>query len=138
MHQPLSRRRVARSAVDGAGPAAAASHRVLFVSGDADLRDVVKRVLERAGYGVDAVAHSGHALLLSRTNRFDVVIAELSGPDVSGPALVEQLRRHCPRSAAIYFANPGTPEGVEHVLVRPFTGDDLLERIDIALASARA
>ena len=109
--------------------------RVLFISADANLRASVTRVLEYEGYRVDAVPHSGHALLLSRTKAFDVVVAELSGPDLSGPTLVEQLRRHCPAVAAVYIGNPGTPEGVNGLLVRPFTRDDLLERIEAAISA---
>jgi DNA-binding response OmpR family regulator len=112
--------------------AAVSLRRVLFVSADPGLRDVVTRVLEPEGYDVRAVPHSGHALLLSRTENFDVLVAELSGPDISGPALAEQLRRHCPRLSTIFLGNPGTPEGVDHVLVRPFTRDDLLGRLRLA------
>jgi DNA-binding response OmpR family regulator len=107
--------------------------RVLFVSADADLRAAVTRVLENEGYLVQAVAHSGHALLHCRTSQFDVAVTELSGPDVSGPSLAEQLRRHCPGLSVIYLGNPGTPEGLDHVLVRPFTRDDLLDRLNLAL-----
>ena len=110
-----------------------ALRRVLFVSADADLRAAVKRVLENEGYLVQPVAHSGHALLHCRTSHFDVVVTELSGPDVSGPSLAEQLRRHCPGLSVIYLGNPGTPEGIDHVLVRPFTRDDLLDRLNTAL-----
>jgi DNA-binding response OmpR family regulator len=117
---------------------AASLRRVLFVSGDAELRAVVTRVLEDEHYNVHAVSHSGHALLLCRTTEFDVVVAELSGPDLSGPSLVEQLRRHCPRLSAIFLGNPGTPEGVDNVLVRPFTRDDLLERLHVALHAIAA
>lgn len=112
--------------------------RVLFVSADADLRSVVQRVLAREGYEVHAVAHSGHALLQCRTVAFDVVVTELSGPDLSGPSLADQLRRHCPGLSVIFLGNPGTPEGVDHVLVRPFTRDDLLERIHLALNAIAA
>lgn len=112
--------------------------RVLFVSADAALRDVVARVLGTEGYDVRAVPHSGHALLLSRTMEFDVLVAELSGPDVSGPSLADQLRRHCPRLSSIFLGNPGTPEGVDHVLVRPFTRDDLLGRLDLAVRAVAA
>jgi DNA-binding response OmpR family regulator len=111
---------------------------VLFVNADADLRTVASRVLEAQGYDVVAVAHSGHAVLYSRTQQFDVLVAELSGPDVSGPTLAEQLRRHCPGLATVFVAYPGTPEGVDHVLVRPFTGDDLLERIELAISTVAA
>jgi DNA-binding response OmpR family regulator len=65
---------------------------------------------------------------------FDVVVAELSGPDISGPALVDQLRRHQPAICAIYLGTPGSPESVDQLLVRPFTGDDLIERIELVLS----
>jgi DNA-binding response OmpR family regulator len=107
--------------------------RVLFVSADADLRAVVTRVLTAEHYSVQTVAHSGHALLLCRTTEFDVLVAELSGPDLSGPALAGQLRRHWPGLASIFLGNPGTPEGVHQLLVRPFTRDDLLEHLRLAL-----
>ncbi|CAN5823658.1 hypothetical protein BH24ACI4_BH24ACI4_11620 [soil metagenome] len=107
---------------------------MLFVSSDDDLRAVVSRVLQREGYDVTAVAHSGHALLRCRTQRFDVLVAELSGPELSGPALLERVKRDLPEVAPVYLCNPGTPEGLEHLLVRPFTRDDLIERIECATA----
>ena len=120
-------------------PAGAGRRRhVLFVNADADLRAVVTRVLERERFRVCAVAHSGHALLLCRTERFDVAIVELSGPDISGPSLVEQLRRHQPALSSIYLGTPGSPEGVPHLLVRPFTQQDLLNRIQLALSALAA
>jgi DNA-binding response OmpR family regulator len=111
---------------------------VLFVNADADLRSVVTRVLERERFRVCAVPHSGHALLLCRTERFDVAIVELAGPDMSGPSLLEQLRRHQPDLSSIYLANPGSPEGVEHLLVHPFTTEDLLGEIQGALSGIAA
>jgi DNA-binding response OmpR family regulator len=111
---------------------------VLFVNADADLRSVVTRVLERERFRVCAVPHSGHALLLCRTERFDVAIVELAGPDISGPSLLEQLRRHQPDLSSIYLANPGSPEGVEHLLVHPFTTEDLLGEIQGALSGIAA
>lgn len=112
--------------------------RVLFVNADADLRAAVTRVLQREGLRVHAAAHSGHALLLCRTMTFDVVVSELCGPDISGPALVEQLRRHHPAICALYLGIPGSPEGVDHLLARPFTKDDLVQRIVLALSSVAA
>lgn len=109
--------------------------RVLFVSDDADLRDVATRVLERGGYRIRTASHSGHALLAARESRFDVLVAELSTSDMSGPALAERLRRDNPALQAIFMANPGTPEGVEHIVVRPFTRDDLVQRIHAAVYS---
>ena len=137
--QPIATRRVSIPVIDDTcRPVTQARRRVLFVNADSDLRTVVGRVLEAQDYDVRAVSHSGHAVLLSRTQQFDVLVAELSGPDISGPTLAEQLRRHCPTLATVFVAYPGTPEGVNHVLVRPFTREDLLERIEIALSGVTA
>ena len=102
---------------------------VLFVTGDSELRAASERALTRAGFNVQCAAHSGHAVLAGLTSKVDVLIAELSAPDLSGPALAELLRRHHPRMRVVYMANPGTPEGIDDVVVRPFTRDDLLARI---------
>ena len=107
------------------------STHVLLVTPDADLRDVGNRVLARAGYEVRVAPHSGHALLAGLTWRVDVLVAELSAPDLSGPALAKLLKRHHPGLRAVFMANPGTPDGLDHVVVRPFTRDDLLERLSL-------
>lgn len=102
---------------------------VLLVTPDADLRAAGERALVREGYHVRVASHSGHALLASRAGRVDVLIAELSAPDISGPALAQLLKKHHPALRVVFMSNPGTPEGLEHVVVRPFTRDDLLKRI---------
>lgn len=126
--------------VDGAGVADAAGGRrtVLLVTDDTDLRAAAARVLEQDGYHVLAAAHSGHALLACLTaGRVDALATELSMDDTSGPALAERLRRYQPALHAIYFAKTGTPEH-KNVLVRPFTRDDLLARLDGLVSPALA
>ena len=108
---------------------------VLLVTGDDDFRAVTGRVLAREGYRVVAAAHSGHALLASMTSGpIDVLATEMLMDDMSGPALAEQLRRHHPGLHAIYLANPGTAER-DGVLVRPFTRDALLARLEAVLST---
>jgi two-component system, cell cycle sensor histidine kinase and response regulator CckA len=109
---------------------------ILLVTPDEDLRAAGERALVRQGYHVRVASHSGHAVLASRAGRVDVLVAELSAPDVSGPALAQLLRKHHPALRVVFMANPGTPEGLEHVVVRPFTRDDLLQKI--AATSLRA
>jgi CheY-like chemotaxis protein len=123
------------SLTTGAG---ARPRRVLFVHPDADMRAVVSRVLQRGGHRVHAVAHSGHAHLVCRTGQFDVVIADLTGPDMSGPSLVAQLRRHLPALSSVFLATTAPAEDADGLLVRPFTADDLLRRIDIVTAGRPA
>lgn len=130
--QPFAIRRVCIS-VDEARESVGARPLVLLVTDDGDLRAAAARALQDMGYDVEAVPHGGHALLacLNRT-RVDVVVAELSMADTSGPALAERLRRHHPGLPAVYLARTGTPE-CEGVLVRPFTRDDLIRELEAAL-----
>jgi CheY-like chemotaxis protein len=109
---------------------------VLVVTADADLRAAAKRALEDSGYSVITAAHAGHALLAClEVEHVDLLVAELSMEDVSGPALAARLRRFSPEMPAVYFGNAGTAE-CQGVIVRPFTRDDLLSAVNLATAGA--
>lgn len=130
--QPQTVRRVSIAVLESSVPEQPGPPVVLVVTPDTDLRQASARVLGREGYRVLTAAHAGHAVLAClQAGRVDLLAAELSMDDVSGPALAERLRRHCPGLATVYFANSGTPE-CGGVIVRPFTRDDLLA----ALAAA--
>jgi CheY-like chemotaxis protein len=110
-------------------PEAGGAPVVLVVTPDANLREVSARVLTREGYRVLTASHAGHAVLACLgAGRVDVLAVELSMDDVSGPALADRLRRHCPDLKTVYFAKTGTPE-CDGVIVRPFTRDDLLSML---------
>jgi CheY-like chemotaxis protein len=111
---------------------------VLLVTSDADLQSAASRALTAAGYRVLTASHGGHALLACMSaERVDLLAAELSMDDMSGPALATRLRRLCTGLRAIYFAGAGTHE-CEGVLVRPFTRDDLLATLARAGAAPAA
>jgi CheY-like chemotaxis protein len=109
---------------------------VLVVTGDANLRAAAARAIESAGHAVVTAAHGGHAVLAClKAGRIDLLVAELSMEDVSGPALTARLRRFCPEMSAVYFGNAGTVE-CEGIIVRPFTRADLLRAVSAATAGA--
>ena len=84
---------------------------VLVVTGDTDLREASARALAREGYTVITAAHAGHAVLACITaGRVDLLLAELSMEDMSGPALAARLRRQIPDLATIFVADAGTLE----------------------------
>ena len=106
---------------------------VLLVTGDRDLRESAAAALRGRGYQVLAAAHAGHAVLACiDAPHVDVAAIELSMEDVSGPVLAERLRRRCPGLRSLYLARAGTPE-CEGVLVRPFSRDDLVEKLIVEL-----
>ena len=106
-----------------------AAPKIALVCEDEDLSAVCTRVLRGAGYDVEAREHSGHAVLACLEGQVDVLIADLSNGEGSGPALARRMRRYNPNLRAIYIARPGTVCGAENVLVRPFTRDDLLKQL---------
>jgi DNA-binding response OmpR family regulator len=129
--QPTFSQRVSRA--DAPVSAPAGSTAVLLVTDDPNLRQVASRVLDAAGYHVRTASHSGHALLAAREGRVDILVLELSGPDMSGPSLADRIRREHPDVSTLYLANTGMSGGVDHVLVRPFTRDDLIAGIEAAI-----
>jgi DNA-binding response OmpR family regulator len=120
-------------------PARAASVTVLVVAEDTSFGEECGRVLEEDGFAVMHARHSGHALLACLSGRpTDILIAELSMGDGSGPALAERLKRHSPNLRSLFLAPAGTSGHEDgNVLVRPFTGADLLDRVYGCLISSR-
>src|SRR5262245_3245850 len=113
--------------------------RVMVVSDDVQLASACVKVLEEEGYTATYARHSGHALLACLSGvTADVLITELSMADGSGPALADRLRRHNPDLQTVYLANPGTLYDAGNVIVRPFTGEELLRRLRAAVTSFRA
>ena len=134
--QQLAARRV-RTRLDqpGAAPPADAPV-VLFVSDDENLREAAQRVLRREGFDVVTAGHAGHAVLACLNGgRIDVLATELAMRDTTGAALADRLRRYQRDLPVVYLAGAGTPESVG-VVVRPFTRDDLVRALDLALAAA--
>jgi DNA-binding response OmpR family regulator len=108
---------------------------ILLVTSDRELRESAAAALVSRGYRVLAAPHAGHAILACMdAPHVDVAAIELSMEDVSGPVLAERLRRRCPGLVSLYLARAGTPE-CEGVLVRPFSRDDLVEKVIVSLPS---
>lgn len=111
---------------------------ILFVSLDGDLRAVVCRVLERAGWQVTAVAHGGHAMLACAEGRtFDVLVIDDRAHEGTGSALGGQLRRHRPGLQVVHLCDThGARADASITVVRPCTADDLIDAVLQAAATA--
>jgi DNA-binding NtrC family response regulator len=72
------------------------SRSVLVIDDDDDLRLLVARIVERAGYSVDAVAdgEAGLARLAQRT--YDVIVCDLRMPRMDGVTFYQEVERRDP------------------------------------------
>jgi len=116
--------------------------RVLLVEGDANLRDLVQRVLARGGFTVIAVGTAREALHIFGRVRpsFDALMTGVTLPDGAGADLVQLLRN---RSEHLPVVFTGTaPAGEESLLLpdsgalyleQPFTGAELMATMERAV-----
>ena len=75
--------------------------RILIVEDDASVRRLFERVLSEDGYHVISVATGRHALLILRDAAFDMVIVDMSLPDLAGPDVIEQIVTEYPHIKAV-------------------------------------
>lgn len=120
---------------------------VLVAEDDADIRFIVVRVLERAGYEVDAVPDGLAGLDALRRRRPDLLITDLDMPGLSGEDMCQQASSEgalddVPILIISGALRPGDPRvtgmGAADVLLKPFVGGELLESVGRLLRGARA
>jgi two-component system chemotaxis response regulator CheY len=102
---------------------------VLIAEDDAAIRRLVKMVLEREGYAVEAAADGVEAVLKLGLHEFDVIILDLMMPNLDGFVLMETLAKNDPqRLRRIIVTSAASPSVIRermrgvpfHVLPKPF------------------
>ena len=80
-------------AVDGGSATAFGRERILFVDDEKTLADLGRQMLERLGYSVECRTSSIEALELfkARPDQFDLVITDMTMPNITGDRLALQL-----------------------------------------------
>lgn len=66
---------------------------ILVVDDSQDMRDLLQRLLERAGYGVVLAADGQASLTQAKQHHPDLVLMDLSLPDMDGWEAVRHLRK---------------------------------------------
>ena len=138
-------------AADLAGMADAATigARVLVADDNADMRDYVARLLRRQHWVVDTAADGEAALVIARETHPDLVLSDVMMPGLDGFELVRALREDpTTRSTPVILLSArageesrieGLATGVDDYLVKPFSGRELVARVNahLALSAAR-
>jgi PAS domain S-box-containing protein len=110
---------------------------ILVVGEETGIRHLFQQVLAGAGYQVTLASGWAEALELARERAFDVLLADLGGPDGRGVETVRQFREQRPSLKVIGVSAPfggslrtATERlGTDATLVKPVTPDQLLNTI---------
>ena len=122
----------AREADTGAGTKR--PRRVLLVEDEVVLRLSTSDILERLGCFVASVGTAEQALdLLSRDDKFELMVTDLGLPGMSGEALAAEVRLRYPRLAVIIASGYGRPatdvDGLQFI-AKPYSSIDLEQALD--------
>ncbi|MGH9438770.1 MAG: sigma-54-dependent transcriptional regulator, partial [Terriglobia bacterium] len=85
-------------------------NRILVVDDDPSLRRVLEVQLEQEGYAVASTSSAQEALSMLQLQCYDLIITDLKMPDVSGIALLKQIRSQYPESIIIILTAFATVE----------------------------
>jgi cobalt-zinc-cadmium efflux system membrane fusion protein len=115
---------------------------ILLVDDDEVLGQVLRRVLERAGYRVVTAGTAAQALQLAREQRPALALLDLRLPDSDGVELARRLEEevgHFPLLLMTAYPlrlrdHPELARGFAHVLTKPLNLDELRQTIEKALA----
>ena len=118
---------------------------MVLIDDDPLVRRAVARTLERAGVLVDALPSAADvADIATRLLHADALITDVVMPGLTGPDLVDQLRRRQCHKPVIFISGYADHELVERVrkspnstlVTKPFTADAIIGRLDQIRAKA--
>ena len=109
---------------------------VLVVDDDAVIRDLLKTLLEQAGYNVETAADGGVALSRLATDGVDLVLLDLMLPGIDGREVCRRIRQTDDMPILMLTAKgtlgdkvDGLDSGADDYLVKPFQPDELMARV---------
>jgi two-component system, OmpR family, response regulator len=115
--------------------------RILVVDDEPQIRDMVTRALEAAGYGIDAAADGAAGLELALAGEYQLVILDIVMPAKDGRQVLQQLRHLRPDQSVLVLSclSDVTAKvdlldaGAQDYLTKPFSLDELLARVRVQL-----
>jgi len=119
--------------------------RVLCVDDEPVILQILRRLLEVQGFEPVTCGDPVAAIALFDHDSFDVVITDLHMPGMDGLSLMRALRERQPELPVMVVTGHGTVdtaiqalrEGANGMLVKPFTGEELLGEVRRALAASQ-
>lgn len=114
--------------------------RILVIEDDAEVRELLERVLTREGYAVSTAANGKQGVASFGEQAFDLVITDIIMPEKDGIEAIMDLKRRRPDLKLIAISGGGRVEpgnylhsaqllGANRTLRKPFTNDEIVAAV---------
>jgi len=132
---------------------------ILVIDDEPDVRDGIKRVLDRAGFSVRVVDNATDAMLELERLAADVVITDIIMPKVNGVDAIERILREFPMVRIVAISGGGNFDvtgyqpaaitttaylaaakraGAHCILTKPFESRELIEAVEQVMGASGA
>ena len=119
----------------------AATVRILLIEDSERLQRAVSTGLRKAGYAVDTARSGNEGLWLAEGNPYDVIILDLMLPGLDGLSLLKKIRGSAKPISSVHVLIltakdtiedrvAGLRGGADDYLIKPFSFDELLARVE--------
>ena len=119
--------------------------RILVVDDDVNVRDVVRRYLEHAGYKVELADNGEQALRTAEESEPDLVVLDLMLPGIGGLEVCRRLRQRSQVPVVMLTARgeeddriAGLQLGADDYVAKPFSPRELVLRVTSVLRRSNA
>ena len=121
---------------------------ILVIDDQKDLSDLVRRSLEKEGFEVIVASDGTTGLRFAREHRPDLVVLDLTMPDIDGLEVCKRLRhepRHAQLPILVLSARASAADrvqgldlGADDYLIKPFVPAELVARVKAVLRRSQA
>lgn len=121
------------------------ARQILYTEDDADTRELVSYVLTSSNYRVMVAENNDSALLLARSNQFDLYMIDNWMPGGSGIDLCKKLREFDSHTPILFYSGAAFDRdrqeafasGAQGYLTKPVDNDELIKEVFRLISEAR-
>lgn len=118
---------------------------ILVVDDEPNIRKLVRKYAEFEGHDVTEAENGVQAVRLCERRRFDIIIMDVMMPELDGFSASRMIRQHNDTPILILSARgeeydkiAGFQVGADDYVVKPFSGKELMLRVDAIIKRSRS